>query len=162
VIALGDVDPQTTESMDFLGSSRWVLNEAVELAFALDDLESVRRQLDVIAARVTPVVAPITHAFIHRFRARLAALEDRHDDVTRNAQAAIDTFQQRQLPFWLAVTRLELAEWMVQRGKSADAEEMLTEARATFVDLAASPWIERAAAAARGETIAPEQTALPA
>ena len=122
----------------------------------------MRHQLDVIAVRVTPVIAPITHAFIHRFRARLAALENRHDDVMRNAQAAIETFQQRQLPFWLAVTRLELAEWMVQRGKGAEADEMLAEARATFVVLAANPWIERTDAAARGETIATEQTALPA
>jgi hypothetical protein len=60
------------------------------------------------------------------------------------------------------VTRLELAEWMVQRGKSAESQEMLADARATFAELAANPWIERTDAAARGETIAAEQTALPA
>jgi hypothetical protein len=51
---------------------------------------------------------------------------------------------------------------MVQRGKGTDADVMLAESRATFVELAANPWIERTDAAAGGARIAPERTALPA
>lgn len=134
----------------------------METAFAAADLYSVHQQLDAVAARLTPVVAPTVHALIHRFRARLAALEGRNDDVIPHAQAAIDTFQQRQMPFWLAVSRLELGELLAQRGAHDEAEAPLAAARATFVDLAAKPWIERADAAAHGESIATEQTALPA
>jgi ATP/maltotriose-dependent transcriptional regulator MalT len=162
VALLVDALARMNHSLDYLGLTRWVLNETVETAFAAGDLESVHEQLDVVGSRLTPVVAPTVHALIHRFRARLAAIEDRSDDVTPNAQAAIDAFQQRQMPFWVAVTRLELGEWLTQRGKGSEAAAMLAESRATFVELGANPWIERADAAAHGENVASEQTALPA
>ena len=109
------------------------------------------QQLDAVGTRQSPVVAPTVHALIQRFRARLAALEGRDDDVMPSAQAAIDTFQQRQMPFWLAVTRLELGEWLMQRGKRADAEAVLAEARTAFGELGANPWIQRTDAASAGE-----------
>jgi class 3 adenylate cyclase/predicted ATPase len=162
VALLVDASERMNHVLDYLGLTRWVLNETVETAFAAGDLQSVRRQLDVVGARMTPVVAPTVHALIHRFRSRLAALEGRNDDVIPSGQAAIDTFQQRQMPFWLAVTRLELGEWLVQRGRRADAEALISAARATFVELAAKPWIERVDAASAGVGITTEQTALPA
>jgi class 3 adenylate cyclase/tetratricopeptide (TPR) repeat protein len=159
---LADANARGSVVMDYIGLSRWVLVESVEAAFATGDLQSVRRQLDLAGTRVTPVVAPIVHAHIQRFHARLAAMEDRNDEVVPNFQAAIETFQQRQLPFWLAVTRLELAECLMQHGKPADADGMLVEARATFTELGAAPWIERADAAVAGPSTSKEQTALPA
>ncbi len=159
---LADALARMNEPLDYLGLTRWVLNETVETAFAAGDLHTVREQLDAVATRLTPVLAPTVHALIHRFRARLAALEDRSDDVIPNAQAAIDTFQQRQMPFWLAMTRLELGQWLMQRGRGAEAEAMLKQARAAFVELGAHPWVERTDAAERGENTATEQTALPA
>ncbi|MGA8416013.1 MAG: hypothetical protein WB808_05260 [Candidatus Dormiibacterota bacterium] len=60
------------------------------------------------------------------------------------------------------MTRLELSEWLVQHGKSADAAGMLAEARATFAALGAAPWIERADGAAGSPSASKEQTALPA
>ncbi|MGA7989201.1 MAG: adenylate/guanylate cyclase domain-containing protein [Candidatus Dormiibacterota bacterium] len=156
---VGDVMARVTVAMDYLGLTRWVLTESVEAAFAAGDLQSVREQLNRAVARMTPVVSPIHHAQIQRLRARLAAAEGQDDEVRANAQAAIETFQQRQLPFWLAVTRLELGEWLVQRGKASDAQALFNEARATFAELAATPWIERAEAALHGATTPTEQTA---
>jgi len=162
VALLVDALARMNHSLDYLGLTRWVLNETVETAFAAGDLQSVHEQLDVVGTRLTPVVAPTVHALIHRFRARLAALEGRDDDVLPSALAAIDTFQQRQMPFWLAVTRLELAEWLMQQGKRSDAEAILAEARTGFGELGANPWIQRADAASAGESTTTEQTALPA
>jgi tetratricopeptide (TPR) repeat protein len=162
VTLLADANARGSDAMDYLGLSRWVLIESVEAAFAAGDLQSVRRQLDLAAARLTPVVAPIVHAHIQRFHARLAAAEDRNADIVPNFQAAIEAFQQRQLPFWLAVTRLELAEWLLQHGKPADADGMLAEARATFAELGAAPWLKRADDAVAGPSTSKEQTALPA
>ncbi len=162
VTVLVDAVDRMNHVLDYLGLTRWVLNETVETAFAADDLESIRHQLDAVAGRLTPVLAPAVHALIHRFRARLAALEGRNDEVIPHAQAAIDTFQQRQMPFWLAVTRLELGEWLMQDGRRAASTALLAEARNTFVELAATPWIRRADAAAAGESATAEQTALPA
>jgi hypothetical protein len=72
-------------------------------------------------------------------------------------------FEQRQMPFWVAVTRLELGEWMLQQGRRDEAEALLGPARLTFVELAATPWIERLDAAAQdaGATTV-DQHALPA
>ena len=159
---LADASERASDALDYLGLTRWVLIESVEAAFAAGDRQSVHQQLERVAGRLTPVVAPILHAHIQRFRARLAATEERSDHVMPNFQAAIETFQQRQMPFWLAVTRLELAEWLVQRGKAADADGMFAEAKATFAELGAAPWIERVDAAMHGATTSTEQTALPA
>ena len=48
--------------------------------------------------------------------------------------------------FHLAVTELEHAEWLVSEGRTDEAEPLLAEARATFEQLEAAPWLERTAA----------------
>jgi hypothetical protein len=52
-------------------------------------------------------------------------------------------------PFWLAVTRLEYAESLIEQGRDAEAHELLAPALTTFEQLRAAPWVERADAAAR-------------
>ncbi|HWW10798.1 MAG TPA: adenylate/guanylate cyclase domain-containing protein [Candidatus Acidoferrales bacterium] len=132
-----------TESIDFLDITRWVLIEVVELAFAAGDDAAVRRSLDSVSQRLSANRAPIVHAHIARFRARLAALEGREADVISDTRDAIDFFQRRQMPFWLAVSRLEFGEWLAARGRMAEATEQLTDARTTFESLRAGPWIDR-------------------
>jgi len=51
------------------------------------------------------------------------------------------------MPFWLAVTLTEQGEWLVAQGRAAEAEPLLAEARDTFEQLDAKPWLERVAAA---------------
>lgn len=46
--------------------------------------------------------------------------------------------------FWLALTQLEHAEWLVQQGRADEAEPLVVEAREVFERLEATPWIERA------------------
>jgi hypothetical protein len=57
------------------------------------------------------------------------------------------------------VTRVELAEWLLAQGRDADAREPLSQARETFEELRATPWVHRAAHGAAA-TMAP--AALPA
>ncbi len=159
---LADAAGRTTDTADFLDITRWLSIEAIEGAFGAGDHQRVHRELETLSARLSPTVAPILHAHLQRFRARLAALEARDDDVVRHAQAAIDAFQQRQMPFWLAVTRLELGEWMAQRGRRDASEALLAEARSTFEGLGAVPWIERVDAAVHGAEGTASVTALPA
>ena len=52
------------------------------------------------------------------------------------------------MPFRLAVTQLEHAEWLMQEGQSPQAEALVDEARATFERLRAKPWLARVAALA--------------
>jgi predicted ATPase len=157
-----DATQHTTESADFLDVTRWVAIETIEAAFATGDHRMAHREMETVTRRLSPAVSPILHAHIQRFRARLAALEHRDGDVVSNAQAAIDAFQQRQMTFWLAVTRLELGEWMAQSGNSETRDKLLADARSTFVNLGAAPWIERVDAATQGGSATSADTALPA
>jgi len=161
-VVLADAMGRITDAMDFLDTTRWVLIESVESAFSAGDLPSVHRQLDAVSRRLSPSLAPIVHAQVLRFNSRLAALEDRDTDVSRNAQAAIEAFQQRQMPFWVAVTRLEYGEWLMQHDRAGEAAPILSDARSAFADLGARPWIERLDAVASGTGAAAVDSALPA
>jgi class 3 adenylate cyclase/tetratricopeptide (TPR) repeat protein len=162
VTLMAEATERITEAADFLDITRWLTIETIEGAFATGDHRLVHRELETLTRRLSPAVAPILHAHIQRFQARLAALEHRDDDVARNAHAAIDAFQQRQIPFWLAVARLELGEWMAQEGNAEARDKLVAEARQTFVALAAVPWIERADVAATAGGATSADTALPA
>jgi hypothetical protein len=48
------------------------------------------------------------------------------------------------LPFWVAVTQLELGEWLPGQDRLEEAEPLLAEARGVFEGLRARPWLERA------------------
>jgi hypothetical protein len=51
------------------------------------------------------------------------------------------------MPFWTAVALLERAELLVGEGRDSDAKPLLAEARDTFGQLRATPWLERVEAA---------------
>ena len=59
--------------------------------------------------------------------------------------AAAGGFRELSMPFPLAVTLLELGEWLVGQGLAEDAAECLREAGKTFEELRAVPWLERLA-----------------
>jgi hypothetical protein len=48
--------------------------------------------------------------------------------------------------FHCAVTQLEHAEWLVGQDRGDEADPLLAEARQTFEQLQATPWLERVAA----------------
>ena len=79
---------------------------------------------------------PLLRAHGARFGARRAALDG--DATTANAAflAAADMYREIEMPFELAVVRLEHAEWLAESGRAAEAEPLLDEARATFERLA--------------------------
>ena len=47
--------------------------------------------------------------------------------------------------FWAAVTDLERAEWLVERGRSSEADSLLDAAGEVFERLEATPWLDRVA-----------------
>ena len=53
-------------------------------------------------------------------------------------------FREYGLVFWLAVTLLQHGEWLVSQGRVEQADPLLAEARETFEQLEAKPWLERA------------------
>jgi hypothetical protein len=54
------------------------------------------------------------------------------------------------MPFWLAITLTEHAEWLTRADRGSDAEPLLAEARATFEGLDAKPWLTRIETAEAG------------
>jgi class 3 adenylate cyclase/tetratricopeptide (TPR) repeat protein len=129
--------------------------EAAESAFALgtDDATNLLRLLETLRpGQITPYV----RAQSLRFRARLAALDEVGGDVEPGFKQAEGMFREFGIPFWLAVTQLEHAEWLATQGRADDASPLAEEARQTFERLEAAPWLERAA---RVPVTAPVQAA---
>jgi hypothetical protein len=67
--------------------------------------------------------------------------DDRAEDSFKTAAAA---FREYGMPFQLACTELEHAEWLVTDGRSEEVAPLVTEAREIFGRLRATPWLERA------------------
>jgi hypothetical protein len=61
----------------------------------------------------------------------------------------VDAFERLSRPFWSAVTRVELGEWLLTHGRDREAQLHLQQARVTFAELAAEPWLSRVDAALR-------------
>jgi hypothetical protein len=121
---------------------KFSLFEALEAAFALHDLGKVRELLAIVDSLRPGQLTPLLKAQQARFRARLAAQQGETDVATDFAMAE-NVFHDLDMPFRLAVTRLEHAEWLAGQARIDEAEALLAEARKTFEQLRARPWLER-------------------
>ena len=143
--ALGIAEPALAACIEqsFFVPMRMALIEAVEAAFALGSEAKVEELIGLVHQSQGHRVAPSVDALIHRWTARL--LEHRHDleGAEGEFRLAIDAFAGLGRPFWLAVSRLELAELLLHGGRTEPAEELLGLARATFAELGAPPWLDR-------------------
>jgi class 3 adenylate cyclase/tetratricopeptide (TPR) repeat protein len=126
---------------------RLALIEALEAAFALQRYEKVVGLIDSVRAAVPPGSHVSLDLQVARFEARIDAARGDHDGADTKFRAAIDGFLELRRPFWVAVTRLELAESLLAQQHEPEANHLLTLARATFDELRARPWLERADAA---------------
>jgi predicted ATPase/DNA-binding SARP family transcriptional activator len=122
--------------------------EAVEAAFALDDLDRVAELLREWELRSSELRSPFVEAHEQRFAARLAAQRGEAEAVEPSFLRATDIFRELSMPFYLAVTLLEHGEWLAGEGRREDAEPLLVEACETFQRLKARPWVDRASEAA--------------
>ncbi len=134
---------------------RLALIEAVDAAFHLGQPSKVVELIDLVREEFRPGRQPSMDAHILRWEARLAADRGEGDAATSNFAAAIEAFERLQRPFWLAVVRCEFAEFLVARGRAADAQDPLARARSTFEQLGADPWLQRAKSVERQTTVRP-------
>jgi predicted ATPase/DNA-binding SARP family transcriptional activator len=117
--------------------------EAVEAAFALDDLDRVAALLGEWEQRPLDRT-PFIEAQRERFAARLAARRGDSDTVQPALVRATERFRELSRPFYVAVALLEHGEWLAGQGHGDDAEPLLAEACEIFQRLKAMPWFERA------------------
>jgi hypothetical protein len=133
-------------------SIRSCLIQAVEAALDLDDVDKA----EALVARIETLrqgdAVPSFRANRARLRARLDARRGRHSEVDDNVRRAGALFDE--LGFAFAVCQLEHAEWLTSQGPAGEAERLLAQARETFEQLEAKPWLERLAA---DETETPDE-----
>jgi ATP/maltotriose-dependent transcriptional regulator MalT len=116
---------------------------ALDAAFALNDLATAERVLTMAEELPPGRSSQVLQAQASRYRARLSAVRGEVDEADRLSKRAAARFRELAMPFYLATTQLEHAEWLVQQGRVGEAEPLLTEARDVFDGLRARPWLER-------------------
>jgi class 3 adenylate cyclase/tetratricopeptide (TPR) repeat protein len=119
------------------------LIEAVESALAAGDVAAAAEALDEWD-RLRPVDrTPLLEGHALRFRAAIDARRGAEDGVDEAFTGAEAIFREALMPFRLAVTLLEHAEWLTATGREGEATELLTEARSILLRLQAKPWLDR-------------------
>jgi tetratricopeptide (TPR) repeat protein len=124
-------------------SIKLALVEACEAALALPDLAKAEHLLASAESLDPGELTPVLHANALRLRARLDTAHGNNDHVEEHFRSAASLCREFGLTFHLALTQLEHAEWLTAQGRTDDAQPLLTEARETFEQLAATPWLER-------------------
>jgi ATP/maltotriose-dependent transcriptional regulator MalT len=88
------------------------------------------------------------HAQATRLRAGLTAASGDDQRAEEGFKQAAAAFREYEMPFHLACTELEHAEWLTSSGRHEEASALVADARPTFERLRTTPWLERADALA--------------
>ena len=144
---------------DTIGISSEAIKEAfavaAEAALQLDDVAKAGDLIAIVEALPPGRSPQLMQAQAARFRAAVAARSGDAQEAERLFKQAAGRFRELLVPFYLAVVRLEHAEWLAAEGGADAADQLLAEAREIFERLEATPWLERAdALAQRGATAA--------
>ena len=101
--------------------------QAGESALVLGDRGALE-ELVAVADTDTRVMPPFLMAHAARFRARLAAMD--LDDAAAEASFwwAAARFRDIGAHFYVAVTLLEHGEWLLERGRKRDADDLIKQA----------------------------------
>jgi hypothetical protein len=128
---------------------------AVDAAYAMGDLADVDELLATVRSLPPGRRTPFLEAHASRLGARLSAARGSGGDVASAFKGSVGLFREMGIPFWMAVTLLEYAEWLVGQGRVDEATPSLTEAREIFERLGARPWLERLQRVDERETATP-------
>ncbi len=141
--ALAAVDRGLAVRAQATGSQALIRFEALEVVADFADEEKLRELLDVVDELHHGELGSFMRAQKARFRARLP-----EHDAEAELREAERLFDEAEMPFYVAATRLERVERLLAAGRGDEARPLLEQARETFERLDARPWLERTAAAA--------------
>jgi tetratricopeptide (TPR) repeat protein len=122
-------------------SFREVVLLGVEAGLALEETERAQRLLSLLEQARPGESSPFVRGHSLRLRAQLAAADSAPAEP--DFSAAEKVFRDSVMPFWLAVTLVEHAEWLASAGRSSDSGPLVEEAGEIFEGLRATPWLER-------------------
>ena len=118
--------------------------EAAESAFQLGDLDRLESLIRTIEEVPRGKLPQSLYAHSLRLRGRLHARRG-EGEVEPFFKGAAGLFRELSIPFWMAVTLLEHGEWLVDQGRTPEAQPLLDEAQGIFERLKARPWLDRLA-----------------
>ena len=121
--------------------------EALEAAWQLHDDAALDRLLGMIDAIPRGKLPQYLEAHAMRFRSRISEREGDLAGAEERLKGAAGLFHELHVPFWTAVSQLELAERLAAWGRGEDSSEPLSRALDVFESLKADPWMERARSA---------------
>jgi class 3 adenylate cyclase/tetratricopeptide (TPR) repeat protein len=127
---------------EVIDSAWWLSFAAADVALQLQDDAQVREVYDRIEGAVRGRRMRVVEAQLARIRARLSEA-----DAVAELESAEQTFSELEAVFFTAVARTERAEALAAAGRADEARELLAEARETFAQLRALPWLARVDAA---------------
>jgi class 3 adenylate cyclase/tetratricopeptide (TPR) repeat protein len=122
---------------------RQLLPPAVEAILRSGLLDRAAALLETFAGQPPGHVPPSARGQLARLRGRVHVTRGETADAERELTAAVDTFAAIGQPYWLAVARAELAEWLLEQGRDEDAAPLLEQAATVLQELRAAPALDR-------------------
>ncbi len=134
----------TVGSADENVRSAWPI--ALDAALAAGRLDDAAEFVALLEVKPPGLVPRHMRAQLARSRGLLAAARGDHDAVEADLLAAVDGFRALGHTYWLARAQTDLAAWLIERGRAAEADPLLDEAIATLEGLRAAPALAQARA----------------
>jgi len=142
--ALAKAEAALDGTRSFPMSAWMALIEAAEAAIAAGELAKVEDFIRVAASIFPRGGKPSWEAHALRWRALLGTAQNLgEEEVLALLQSGASGFETLHMPFWRAVTQLELGEFLVGRDRRDEATAHLDAARLGFEHLGARPWLAK-------------------
>jgi class 3 adenylate cyclase/tetratricopeptide (TPR) repeat protein len=119
------------------------LDLGLDIAFDTQALAKAEEILAIIAGLRPGEITPSLRGIEARAQARLAVHGGERDLAQSMFKSAAAMFRELGMPFWVATTLTEQAEWLRQAGQAQQAGQISAEAAAIFERLGAKPWLRR-------------------
>jgi tetratricopeptide (TPR) repeat protein len=112
---------------------------AMECALEINRLDEAESLLAFVADQPVGRIPPYLRAQLARYRALVHIEKGDADTVEADLKQAVTNFTDLGYRYWLARAQADLARWLVNGGRPADAEPLLAEAIEVFALLGAEP-----------------------
>jgi hypothetical protein len=128
--------------------------DAIDAAVEIGKLDEAAELCRVVEERPPGHVGPYLRAQVARARALIAAARGEREGAEQGLLEAVDNFRALGYPYWLARAQTDLAAWLIDAGRGAEAAPLLEDAIAVFEELRAAPALARAVELQTGQPAA--------